>query len=359
MYKARWLLLGTVGIGIFYTFIFMKFMDKCALQCAWISVIAVQLGLIGGGFLFWFARNDYIYHNGINTQAKSTENWLLGLAMLFWVLGSLYAICLCCNLKSLQVSIRIIETAADFFADTKRVALVPLFFLVVSIVTLFGFVYGYICVSSIGNITVSNIALQTKSIEHTDNKVVLAQWALIFGCLWTIAFLLSCNEFVIVVSAATWYFSNKQIPDDDGIPGDAEVYKGFLWIPLYHFGSLAIGSLTITLVWIIRGAFEYAANHIQSNSSETGCLLNCIRCCLSCFDKFMRYLTKNAYIYMALSSESFCTSALNAFILMLKNAAKFAFVEGFSDFFMFIAKLSISIFTTATGIVILSFTQKD
>lgn len=71
--------------------------------------------------------------------------------------------------------------------------------------------------------------------------------------------MLSCNEFVIVVSAATWYFSNKTIADDDGIPGDSEVWKGFYWIPLYHFGSLAIGSLIITMVWLIRAMFEYVA----------------------------------------------------------------------------------------------------
>ena len=70
----------------------------------------------------------------------------------------------------------------------------------------------------------------------------------------------------------------------------------------------------------------------------------------------MRYLTRNAYIYMAISSESFCSSALNAFILMLKNSAKFAFVEGFSDVFMFIAKICISVFSTVTSMLILTYT---
>jgi hypothetical protein len=31
LYKARWVIVGSVFVGIFYTFIFMKFMDKCAL----------------------------------------------------------------------------------------------------------------------------------------------------------------------------------------------------------------------------------------------------------------------------------------------------------------------------------------
>ena len=49
---------------------------------------------------------------------------------------------------------------------------------------------------------------------------------------------------------------------------------------------------------------------------------------------------------MALSGESFCSSALNSFILILKNSAKFAFVEGIADVFMFLAKFFISIATT-------------
>lgn len=173
------------------------------------------------------------------------------------------------------------------------------------------------------------------------------------------AFLLSCNEFVIVVSSATWYFSNKEIPDDDGIPGDSEVMKGFWWIPRYHFGSLALGSLMIAIVWVIRAVFEYVATKVQDAAGNNACtrgLLCCIRCCLDCFDRFMRYLTRNAYIYMAISSESFCSSALNAFILILKNHAKFAFVEGFADVFMFIAKLCISVFTTVTTIFLMKWT---
>ena len=80
---------------------------------------------------------------------------------------------------------------------------------------------------------------------------------------------------------------------------------------------------------------------------------------MDCFDRFMRYLTRNAYIYMAISSESFCSSALNAFILILKNSAKFAFVEGFAEAFMFIAKFCISVFSTVTSLVIMKYALAD
>lgn len=81
----------------------------------------------------------------------------------------------------------------------------------------------------------------------------------------------------------------------------------------------------------------------------TKCLISCISCCLDCFDRFLRFLCSNAYIYMAISGDSFCTSAIHAFLLVLKNRAKFAFVNGIEGVFMFLAKFAISVFTTLFG----------
>ena len=175
---------------------------------------------------------------------------------------------------------------------------------------------------------------------------------MIFGMIWLSAFIIAMNEFVVIVSSATWYFSRKDIPDADGIPGDSDVWKGMWWSFRYQLGSLALGSLILAIVWTIRGIFEYIGNKVYKASGENGCtkcLLSTINCCLDCFDRFVRYLNRNAYIYMAISSESFCPSALHSFLLILKNAAKFAFVEGLSDAFMFIAKIFIAISTTVIG----------
>jgi len=183
-------------------------------------------------------------------------------------------------------------------------------------------------------------------------------WIMIFGYFWIMAFILACNEFVIIVSAATWYFSDKTIPDDDGIAGDAEVYKGFKWI-FVHFGSLAIGSLLVAIVWMIRFVFEYVSKKMEKASGDNKAvkaMICCIRCCLDCFDRLMRYLTRNAYIYMVISGEGFCSSALNSFILMLKNAAKFAFVQSFSEVFMFIAKICITVLTVVASVLIIMAT---
>ena len=172
------------------------------------------------------------------------------------------------------------------------------------------------------------------------------------GFVWITAFIIACNEFAVICASATWYFSRKDIADSDGIPGDADVWKGFWWTFRYQMGTLAFGSFLLTLVWAIRALFEYIGEKLHQASAGnkcTECLLCCCRCCLDCFDRFVRYLNRNAYIYCAISSESFCPSALHSFLLILKNSAKFAFVEGIADGFMFLAKSFIAVCTTLCG----------
>jgi len=169
-----------------------------------------------------------------------------------------------------------------------------------------------------------------------------------FGLIWIISFIVACNDFVIIVSSITWYFSKKT---DEG-DGSASICTGFKWIAKYHCGSLALGSFILALVWIIRGIFEYAAEKLQDAAGEnccTKCMIWTCRCCLDCFDRFMRYLTENAYIYMALTGDPFCESALDVFCLMLKNSAKFGFVISIGSVFGFLAKATIASFTTITA----------
>jgi len=172
-------------------------------------------------------------------------------------------------------------------------------------------------------------------------------WFMIFGLIWTVSFIISCNDYVIVVSAATWYFFRKT---DDGWEGHSDIWKGFQWAFKYNLGSIAFGSLVIALSAIIREIFEYIGEKLKEKAGAENCCLNCMisccLCCVNCTDRFIRYLTENAYIYMALSGDGFCESALNSFLLMLKNAAKFSFVSSVSSTFMFLAKLSITFLTT-------------
>lgn len=240
-----------------------------------------------------------------------------------------------------------IETAADFFADSKRIIIVPCIYFTMAVAVFALWFFGVICLASNGTFT-GSYSSQMKSVDRTALINDRIAWMVIFY-IWIATLIHALNEYTIIVSACTWYFSRKDIPDDDGIPGDSDIWKGFWWSYRYNFGSLCFGSAVLTVVTIVKDAIAYMGDALVAGTAGnpiTVCIMCCINCCMECFDRCVRFLTQSAYIYMALSGDSFCTSAVHAFLVVIKNAAKFSFVNSLAGFFMFMAKFSIAILTT-------------
>merc|ERR1712187_148750 len=78
-----------------------------------------------------------------------------------------------------------------------------------------------------------------------------------------------------------------------------------------------------------------------------------------CIEKCLRLLNKNAYIQTAIFSTSFCTSAKEAFFLVLRNAARFTSVTWVSSAVLIIGKLFISSCTTVIGFILLEQNRDD
>jgi solute carrier family 44 (choline transporter-like protein), member 2/4/5 len=351
---SKWVICISVLICVLITFIYIVLMHYCAFWLSWISVGLIQIALVAIGYFAFDYRRDQISENAAYEE-ESMATYLQIITWLSWIMAAIYYIVIICSFQSLRVAVAVIQTASSFVADSKRLIFVPVLYFGVAVICSGMFVAGAVCVASIGDIKVDNAAYQSKSIEWSSQTEYMFYF-MVFGFFWVLAFIMAVNEFVIIVAGITWYYSDKEIPDDDGIPGDSDVTTGMYWSVRYHAGTLAAGSLIVAIVWVIRVVFEYVAKKMEGASGENGCtkcLVGCIRCCLSCFDRFIRYINRNAYIYCALTGESFCSSALNSFILILKNSAKFGFVEGIAGCFMFIAKFFISIMTTLVSFFVL------
>lgn len=340
-----------MALALFY----IKFMDWCAVPVAWATIVLIEIAFIVSGYMSYDYAQSAINANGGNRD--STSAGALGVASVCWIMAALFYLIMFCNWKSLKISIAIIETAADFFADTKRIIFMPLMYFALWVCTFIFWLWGLTGVLSITDdeITASSVTFQTKDVNRSSGVNWMVA-GMVLGMIWVSAFIMACNEFAVICAACSWYFSRKDIPDDDGIPGDADVWKGLWWTYRYQMGTLAFGSFILTVIWAVRGLLEYIGDKLHQATAGnkcTECLLCCMRCCLDCFDRFMRFLNQNAYIYCAISSESFCPSALHSFLLILKNASKFSFVESIAGTFMFLAKMFVAICTTMIGYTIL------
>lgn len=237
------------------------------------------------------------------------------------------------------MAIDVIDASADFLAKTKRVILVPGVFFIFQIITVIVWVGAMMCVVSMNEITVNDDIPQGKSFEWEKKTQYMALYML-FGVLWICAWFEYCSTFVVMVSAATYYFNS-----DANYDGDAEVGTGFEWAFKYHAGSIAIGAFVIAVIRFIRIVFVYLAQQAEQASGDNAAVKAMVKvaeCILACIEKICDYINDSAYAYMAVSGENFCTSAWNGFLLNIKHMLKFSFANLIAKVFILLGKVAIT-----------------
>jgi hypothetical protein len=137
------------------------------------------------------------------------------------------------------------------------------------------------------------------------------------------------------------------------------VYRAFR----YHLGSLAFGSFILAVVQAVKYILIYLRNYVKAHTGEevsklVQYLLKCLQCYILCFERFVKFLNKNAYIQIALHSTSFCTAARDAFFLILRNAGRFATLGSIGAVFLFLGRWTIAIASTYGGYILITKADK-
>lgn len=120
--------------------------------------------------------------------------------------------------------------------------------------------------------------------------------------------------------------------------------KFFLFNFSYHLGTVAFGSLVITICRIIRLVLEYIDQKMKKWDNDfTRCILCCMKCFFWCLERFLRFLSKNAYIMCAIHGKPFCTSARDAFNLLMRNFLRVVALDKVTEFLFFLTKILVTV----------------
>lgn len=66
---------------------------------------------------------------------------------------------------------------------------------------------------------------------------------------------------------------------------------------VYHLGTVALGSLIIGIIRLVRAILATVQKYLnKSENAVFKALLCCCQCCLKCFESFIRFIGRNAYI---------------------------------------------------------------
>ena len=172
----------------------------------------------------------------------------------------------------------------------------------------------------------------------------------IVGFFWLVFFISAFAEMVLAGTFARWYWTMRK-EDVPYFTLTRSIYRTFR----FHLGTLAFGSLIITICRIIRLVLEYIDRKLKKYDNElTKAILCCCRCFCWCLESFLKFLNRNAYIMCAIHGKNFLSSAKDAFNLLMRNVLRVIALDQTTDFLFFLSKLLISLGMAACTYVYLT-----
>ncbi|XP_059201272.1 choline transporter-like protein 5-A [Centropristis striata] len=171
--------------------------------------------------------------------------------------------------------------------------------------------------------------------------------------LWLVNFSLALEQCTLAGTFASYYWARRKPQDIPPCP----LFSSFSRAIRYHTGSLAFGALILSVSQLVRIILEYLEHKLKGvDNSLSRFIMLCLKCCFWCLERFIRYMNRNAYIMVAIYGKNFCTSAREAFFLLMRNMVRVAVLDRVTDFLLFLGKVVI-----AGGVGVIAFcffTQK-
>nr|XP_057917464.1 choline transporter-like protein 5-A [Doryrhamphus excisus] len=165
--------------------------------------------------------------------------------------------------------------------------------------------------------------------------------------LWLVNFSLALEQCTLAGTFSSYYWARRKPQDVPPWP----LFSAFSTAIRYHTGSLAFGALFLSVVQLFRIILEYLQQKLKGlDNSLSRFIICCLQCCFWCLEKFLCYMNRNAYIMMAIYGKNFCTSAREAFFLLMRNMVRVAVLDRITDFLLFLGKVMI-----AGGIGVVAF----
>ncbi|XP_072319106.1 choline transporter-like protein 2 isoform X2 [Eucyclogobius newberryi] len=168
--------------------------------------------------------------------------------------------------------------------------------------------------------------------------LILFQFYNVFLFFWCANFVTALGQVTLAGAFASYYWAFKKPEDVPAYP----IFSSLGRALRYHTGSLAFGSLILSIVQVIRVLLEYLDHKLKGAQNKCAkFMLSCMKCCFWCLEKCLKFLNRNAYIMVAIYGKSFCSSAKDAFFLLMRNIVRVAVLDKVTDFLLFLGKLLI------------------
>ncbi|KAM9137851.1 choline transporter-like protein 1 isoform 3-T3 [Pangshura tecta] len=323
----------------------------------WILTILIVLGSLGGtGVLWWLYAKQTKFVNETLTAdqlqvAKDNLQALLVYAISATVFTVILFLIMLIMRKRVALTIALFHVAGKVFIHLPLLVFQP-FWTFFALILFWSY---WIMVLLFLGTTGSPVLNEQGFVEfRVLGPLRYMWWYHVVGLIWISEFILACQQMTVAGAVVTYYFTREKrnLPFT---PILASVNR----LVCYHLGTVAKGSFIITLVKIPRMILMYIHSQLKGKENACArCMLKACICCLWCLEKCLTYLNQNAYTATAINSTNFCTSAKDAFVILVENALRVAAINTVGDFMLFLGKVLIVCSTGLAGVMLLNY-QRD
>ncbi|XP_074052886.1 choline transporter-like protein 1 isoform X2 [Macrotis lagotis] len=352
---SKEIILGLCLLSLVLSMILMVIIRYISRVLVWILTILIILGSLGGtGVLWWLyaKQRKYPKETVIPEQLQIAEDNLRAL-LIYAISATVFTVILFLIMlvmrKRVALTIALFHVAGKVFIHLPLLVFQPFW---TFLALLLFWMYWIMTLLFLG--TLGNAIPKGEFVEfEVSGPLQYMWWYHVVGLIWISEFILACQQMTVAGAVVTYYFTR----DKRNLPY-TPILGSVNRLIRYHLGTVAKGSFIITLVKIPRMILMYIHNQLKGKENACArCMLKSCICCLWCLEKCLNYLNQNAYTATAINSTNFCTSAKDAFVILVENALRVATINTVGDFMLFLGKILIVCSTALAGIMLLNYRQ--
>ncbi|XP_015200599.1 choline transporter-like protein 1 isoform X1 [Lepisosteus oculatus] len=354
---SKEIIMGLCVLALVLSMILMVIIRYISTVLVWILTGLVVLGSLGGTGVLWWLYADHKKSLNVTLPADQLEvaKDNVQALMVYAIAATIFTVILLLLMffmrKRVALTIALFHVAGKVFIHLPLLVFQPFWTFLALMLFWMYWIMVLLFLGTAGNPTQNDKGL----VEfRMSSPLQYMTWYHAVGLIWISEFILACQQMTVAGAVVTYYFTR----DKSKLPLTpilSSVYR----LIRYHLGTVAKGSFIITLVKIPRLILMYIHNQLKGKENACArCMLKACICCLWCLEKCLNYLNQNAYAATAINSTNFCTSAKDAFVILVENALRVATINTVGDFVLFLGKVLIVSSTAFVGVLALNY-QRD
>eukprot|EP01062_Namystynia_karyoxenos_P042818 TRINITY_DN3134_c2_g1_i1.p1 TRINITY_DN3134_c2_g1~~TRINITY_DN3134_c2_g1_i1.p1 ORF type:complete len:809 (+),score=256.33 TRINITY_DN3134_c2_g1_i1:115-2427(+) len=362
--ENAWEIFAICGATAIVLCVMYTFLLRCCLKpfiCFCILLTICLLALAGS---FCWTRYKRLDTNVDPEDDNEAKVWLAG-AFIFYGACAGFTLAMICMQKQIRTACEIIIESGRVIRSDMTMLLVPIITaLAVCLLTVWIIIvalYIYTIEEEGSIVTIDNTQNGTRgtaigvgaqaggaagvNVTQIEENITVRNmlYYVFFGWLWTMGLFNAIGFFVVAACTVQWYYSYR---DDDSkkLHMVRSWLRGFGW-SFQSIGGLVTGAFLVALVQFAQLIVEQFTEQLQQAFGEDAgkCILCIIRCCLACLERILRYITKNAYVIMAVQGSGFWCACCDLMAILLDNVGLFAMTAVISEIVFFVGKLLVTI----------------